>query len=324
MTDRGKEIVLTLDGLTRTFGDVVAVDGLSLDIRRGEIFGFLGPNGAGKTTTISMICGLLAPDAGSIRLDGCLLARRDLPRRATTGLRRRLGLCPQEIAVWENLTCREQCEFAGHLYGLSGRTARTRAVELLQILGLSAKSDRLARTLSGGMKRRLNIALALMHEPEILVLDEPQAGLDPQSRVLVRDYVRNLAGTMTVILTTHDMDEADRLSDRVAIIDAGQLLVLDTPERLKEGIGEGDLLELELPGIAPDEAARLCGELEPSFSGLTWQAGRLRLLQHDVHQVLPALLEQLRQRDLNPGDVLVRRRTLEDVFIALTGRGLRE
>ena len=238
MTDSTADIVLGLEGISRSYGDLRAVDDLSLEINRGEIFGFLGPNGAGKTTTISMVCGLLAPDAGTITLDG---------RAATAGsraVRRRLGLCPQEIVIWENLTCREQLEFTGHLYDLTADAARTRAGELLGALGLSEPADRFARTLSGGMKRRLNIALALVHEPEILILDEPQAGLDPQSRVLVRDYVRSLAGRMTVILTTHDMEEADRLSDRISIIDHGRLLVLDEPDRLKDTIGEGDLLEI--------------------------------------------------------------------------------
>ncbi len=318
MTDREQDIVLRLDGLARSYGDIVAVDDLSLEIRHGEIFGFLGPNGAGKTTTISMICGLLEPDAGTISFNG-----RSLTARAGQE-RRRLGLCPQEISVWENLTCAEQCRFTGHMYGLAPRAARDRAAELLAILGLEAKSDRLAGTLSGGMMRRLNIALALMHSPEILVLDEPQAGLDPQSRVLVREYVRGLAGGMTVILTTHDMDEADRLADRIAIIDHGRLLVLDTPQRLKDTIGEGDLLEIELPGVSADDAGAVSRELEPTFPGLEAHIGRLRLVGHEVHRVLPDLLDRLQARGLIPGEVIVRRKTLEDVFIALTGRGLRE
>ena len=318
MAEEGTNIVLSLEGISRSFGDLQAVDDLSLEIQRGEIFGFLGPNGAGKTTTISMICGLLAPDEGTINIDGRSV------NAGSRDLRRRLGFCPQEIVIWENLTCREQLEFTGHLYDLSPAAARARTDELLNVLGLVELGGRYARTLSGGMKRRLNIALALIHEPEILILDEPQAGLDPQSRVLVREYMRSLAGRMTIILTTHDMDEADRLADRIAIIDHGRLLVLDAPERLKDTIGEGDLLEIELPGAATEQIDTLCRELASSLPDVNWQAGRLRLVGHDVHHALPVLLEYLKEADLTTGEVRIRRRTLEDVFIALTGRGLRE
>ncbi|MFC1627916.1 ABC transporter ATP-binding protein [Gemmatimonadota bacterium] len=318
VTEEGTTIVLSLDGITRSFGDLRAVDNLSLEVHRGEIFGFLGPNGAGKTTTISMVCGLLAPDLGIITINGQPVDAR------SRDLRRRLGFCPQEIVIWENLTCREQLEFTGHLYDLTPVKARDRTDELLDVLGLTGQGDRLARTLSGGMKRRLNIALALIHEPEILILDEPQAGLDPQSRVLVREYVRSLAGRLTVILTTHDMEEADRLADRVAVIDQGRLLVLDTPEQLKDTIGEGDLLEIELPGADEDQLDTLCRGLSSSFPDLMHQAEWLRLVGHDVYQVLPSLLEQIRGAGLSTGEVRIRRRTLEDVFIALTGRGLRE
>ena len=144
--------------------------------------------------------------------------------------RRRIGLCPQELVIWETLTCLEQLVFVGTQYDLARGEARRRALELLDILGLSDKANKLAKTLSGGMKRRLNLALALVHDPELLVLDEPQAGLDPQSRILVREYIRSLAEEKTVLLTTHEMDEADRLAERIGIIDHGQLLVLDTPE----------------------------------------------------------------------------------------------
>ncbi len=318
VTEAEHDILLGLDGISRSFGDIRAVSALSLGIRRGEIFGFLGPNGAGKTTTISMICGLLAPDCGTITIEG---------RPVTAGtrdLRRRLGFCPQEIVIWENLTCREQLEFTGHLYDLSPADSRKRAGEILQALGLTDQEGRFAKTLSGGMKRRLNIALALIHRPEILILDEPQAGLDPQSRVLVREYVRSLGGNMTVILTTHDMEEADRLADRVAIIDHGCLLVLDTPAHLKDTIGEGDLLEIELPDASESEIDKVCRELAAGFPGLERQVDRLRMVGNVVHQTLPTLLDRLHQSGLATGEAKIRRRTLEDVFIALTGRGLRE
>jgi ABC-2 type transport system ATP-binding protein len=230
---RMSDAALQIEGLTKRYGSLLAVDRLSLDVRRGEIFGLLGPNGAGKTTTLKMMSGLLRPDEGRIELNGRPLAAgrsRDLAL---------IGVAPQNIVIWETLTCREQLEFMGRMYGLSVRAARDRAIGLVADFGLEEKAHRLGRTLSGGMQRRLNIALALVHGPEILFLDEPQAGLDPQSRVLVREYVRSLRGRMTVVITTHDMEEAEKLSDRVCIIDHGRLLGLDTVEALKRRLGEG-------------------------------------------------------------------------------------
>jgi len=225
------DAVLHIEGLTKRYGTVLAVDRLALDVRRGEILGFLGPNGAGKTTTLKMMCGLLRPDEGGIEVNG-----RPLNAGRRGGLAS-IGVAPQNIVIWETLTCREQLEFMGRMYGLPLALARDRARRLLVVFGLEEKARRLGRTLSGGMQRRLNIALALVHDPEILFLDEPQAGLDPQSRVLVREYIRSLRGRMTVIVTTHDMEEAEKLSDRVCIIDHGKLLDLDTVEGLKLRMG---------------------------------------------------------------------------------------
>jgi ABC-2 type transport system ATP-binding protein len=294
------------------------VDGLTLEVRRGEVFGLLGPNGAGKTTTIRMICGLLRPDAGEVLIEGLSLERD--PR----GCRRRIGLCPQELVVWESLTCLEQLVFTGRLYDLEPALARERARELLERLGLTERSGSPARILSGGLQRRLNIALALVHDPALIVLDEPQAGLDPQSRVLVREYIRSLAEDRTVLLTTHDMEEADRLSDRVAIIDHGRLLVFDRPERLKGTVGEGDVLEISVAGADPAALERLLAEEAGGPEALTLRGERLRTVGRQVHLRLAGLLERLGRHDLPVGEVTIRPPTLEDVFIALTGRGLRE
>jgi ABC-2 type transport system ATP-binding protein len=217
-------VVLRAEGLTKRYGELVAVNNLSLDIYKGEVFGFLGPNGAGKTTSISMMCGLLKPDAGRVLVHGQPIAG------GAASVRTRVGICPQEIIVWSHLTCIEQLQFIGEMYGVHGHEARRSGERLLEDLGLVEKRNKQARTLSGGLQRRLNLALALVHDPDIVALDEPEAGLDPQSRVAVRGYIRQLARKKTVILTTHNMDEADRLADRVAIIDQGELLVLDTPE----------------------------------------------------------------------------------------------
>lgn len=221
---------LSLDSLSKRFGDIVAVDSLCLELRPGEILGLLGPNGAGKSTTINMVCGLLAPDSGRVLLDGEELGR--------DGRRRAIGYCPQAVVVWDRLTCIEQLEYVGRLYGIDKASARRSGASLLAALGLEEKAGRQARTLSGGMQRRLNIALALVHDPELVVLDEPEAGLDPQSRALVRDYIRGLSRRKTVIVATHNMDEAERMADRVAIVDRGRLLELGTPAELRERHGE--------------------------------------------------------------------------------------
>jgi ABC-2 type transport system ATP-binding protein len=211
------------------------------------------------------------------------------------------------------------------MYGLSGKEARRRGDDLLDALGLAEKRRHLARQLSGGMKRRLNLAMAMVHDPEILVLDEPEAGLDPQSRVRVREYIQSLARRKTVILTTHNMDEAERLADRVAIIDHGELLVLDTPENLKQRLGAGDVVEVHLvrPGGDLIQARSLLDEVvrEITLEG-SGQLLQLRLLDAANH--LPAILDGLRTAGFQTGEISLRSNSLEDVFIQLTGRRLRE
>lgn len=311
------EIVLQTNGLTKKFGSVTAVQDLSLEVIAGEVFGFLGPNGAGKTTSIHMMCGLLKPDSGWVRLQGEPLGSK----RA----RRLVGVCPQQIVIWEKLTCIEQLQFIGQMYGLSSGQARLSGDALLETLDLVEKRDHQAKTLSGGMQRRLNLAMALVHDPQIVILDEPEAGLDPQSRLLVRDYIRTLARQKTVILTTHNMDEADRLADRVAIIDHGRLLVIDTPLRLKARLGEGDVLEIGLAkGVSDLEQVRL------ELGGLSDQMevrpsnGYLVLRSRNLVQLLPQVLELLESHGIPLADIRMRENTLEDVFIQLTGRKLRD
>src|SRR5512136_2830885 len=317
--------ILQTENLTKRYGTLTAVKNLSLEVHEGEVFGFLGPNGAGKTTSINMICGLLKPDAGRVLLRGQLVASGDSEARS------RVGMCPQNIVLWERLTCIEQLQFIGEMYGLNGNEARKRGERLLEELDLADKRNKQARTLSGEMQRRLNLAMALVHDPDILALDEPEAGLDPQSRIKVREYIKSLARKKTVILTTHNMDEADRMADRVAIIDHDELLVLDTPEALKRSVGEGDVLEIGLNGQTSDEA-----KVQAALAGLSngdsaHIAPRLNIA-HGVVTVralnavsmLPVILEALTGAGLQPGETRVRQNTLEDVFIQLTGRRLRE
>lgn len=309
------DTVLALEGLTKAFGDVVAVDDLGVEVRRGEVFGLLGPNGAGKTTTIRMICGELVPDAGRVLLGG-------RPVTAKPDDRARIGICPQELVVWPKLTCVEQLRLVGGLYGLPAATAGARAEALLDDLALTAKARALAGTLSGGQQRRLSIALALIHEPELVVLDEPSAGLDPQSRSLVRDVIRARARTATVVLTTHDMDEADRLSDRVAIVDRGHVLVCDTPAALRRAQGDG-VIELRFVGDGSAQdvaAAALAGA-----RGLTVRPapGLLTVRADDPTAALPVVLTALAAAGAQPDEVRLRAPSLEDVFLDLTGRSLR-
>jgi len=312
------DVVLQAEGLTKRYGELVAVNNLSLDIYEGEVFGFLGPNGAGKTTSISMMCGLLKPDAGRVLVHGQPIAG------GAASVRARVGMCPQEIILWSHLTCIEQLQFIGEMYGVDGREARNRGDTLLQDLGLTEKRNKQARTLSGGLQRRLNLALALVHDPDIVALDEPEAGLDPQSRVAVRGYIKHLAQKKTVILTTHNMDEADRLADRVAIIDHGELLVLDTPQALKRSVGEGDVLEIALIG---DDASR--EQAVTALAGLKDRAvasaadGALHVRARNAVALLPMIVENLKAAGVPFGEVRLRENTLEDVFVHLTGRRLR-
>jgi ABC-2 type transport system ATP-binding protein len=309
------DTILQTRNITKHYGSLTAVNDLTLEVYEGEVFGLLGPNGAGKTTSINMLCGLLRPDSGQVLIHGKVITDGD------ASVRSRVGMCPQNIVLWNMLTCLEQMQFIGEMYGLSGKSARQRGKQLLKELDLSEKKDKLARTVSGGMQRRLNLAMALVHDPEILVLDEPEAGLDPQSRVLVREYIKSLAHQKTIILTTHNMDEADRMADRVAIIDHGQLLTVDTPEALKRKVGEGDVLEIELKDGPMDRAMATITPLVPEISATNHT---LVIRARGVVELLPAILDALHSVGAHPGEVRLRANTLEDVFISLTGRRLRE
>jgi ABC-2 type transport system ATP-binding protein len=311
------DCALRVTGLTKRYGDVLAVDHLDLEVRHGEILGFLGPNSAGKTTAMRMMCGLLRPDAGHIEIDGRPLlpgGSQSLPT---------VGVSPQEIVIWETLTCLEQLEFMGRMYGLSRSTARARSLHLLEALELTEKAGRLGRTLSGGMQRRLNIALGLVHEPGILFLDEPQAGLDPQSRVLVRDYVQSLRGRMTVIITTHDMEEAEKLADRVCIIDHGRRLVLDTVDGVKRHAGEADRFEIELEAPPPAALRESLTALLRPGEELGVEDRLLSIASGRGAVLVPELLRVLQDGAQGVRELRLRKTTLEDVFLRLTGRGLR-
>jgi ABC-2 type transport system ATP-binding protein len=301
--------VLTADSLCKRFGNIVAVDNVSFEIYRGEVFGFLGPNGAGKTTSIRIMSGLLKPDGGKVKID-C----KDIGRS--------IGLCPQHIVIWENLTSFEQLLFMGQMYNMSVTETRKKARELLESLGLYDIKDRKAGELSGGMQRRLNIALALIHSPQILFLDEPQAGLDPQSRIFVRDYIRSIKDKTTIVLTTHDMEEAEKLSDRICIIDNGKLLVSGTPSEIKKSCGYEDVIEVD---VNNDFHETFISFLNPDLvSNILKSSNKISFNVKDPIEALANILEVIKEKQIQINNLRLRKNSLEDIFISLTGRSLRE
>ena len=303
-------------GLSRTFGDLVAVDRLSIAVPPGEIYGFLGPNGAGKTTSIRMMAGLLRPTAGSVHVMG-----REVSPSADDA-RRLVGLCPQENVLYPELTARENLEYAAALYDVPRARRRERADAVLRLLGLEEKAKARAVALSGGMKRRLTMGLAIVHEPPVVILDEPEAGLDPQTRVGVREFIRSLREKHTVILTSHNMDEVERLADRVAIVDKGRLIQEGTPAELKAKLGTGDHLEVTL---ADERVDHVVAALRPHVLGEVSARGRVVSVRGlDLARQFPTLLAKVQGAGGAVADVRYRGNTLEDVFLALTGRGLRE
>jgi ABC-2 type transport system ATP-binding protein len=308
------ETMIKIEGLIKRFGGFTAVDGLNINIFRNEIFGLLGPNGAGKTTTISMICGLLPPSEGKITFDN----HQGIDRKSI------IGYCPQENIFYPKLTCLEQLLFMGQMYGLSTKSLKTRAIELLNLLGLEDKTNVRANNLSGGMKRRLNICLALVHNPEILILDEPEAGLDPQSRILVRDFIKASSKEKTIILTTHNMDEADRLADRVAIIDHGKLLLLDTTQNLKKTVGEGDILEIVVEKTNESAINQFVKNIELLSMNVRIVADSVLIKHSNILEQLHLIKNLAETNGLKISEIKLRENTLEDVFIHLTGRNLRQ
>jgi len=311
------DVILEARDLTKDFGDLRAVDNLNLKIRRGEVFGFLGPNGAGKTTSISMMVGLLRPTSGQVLIDGKNVDKLE------KGI---IGICPQELVLWEHLTPRESLNLMGSMYEIPKKEIQTRTEKLLSDLFLIDKVNTPVKNLSGGMKRRLNLALALIHQPEIVVLDEPSEGLDPQSRRVLWNYIRSLRDDegKTVILTTHIMEEADKLSDRIAIIDHSKLLRLDTPQNLKKEIGEGDVVDMKLsnPKRNPEviENLRKLAEID----AVTEVDERINIRALDAVAKLPTIMDKVEESGVRVSDLSVRQNTLEDVFIDLTGTTLRE
>jgi ABC-2 type transport system ATP-binding protein len=302
--------------LRRTFdGDVEAVRGIDLAVSEGEVFGFLGPNGAGKTTTVRMLCTLLPPTAGQASVAGIdVLAD-------PAEVRRRIGVALQEIGLDPVQTGRELLELQCGLYGIRGAHAKARAAELLDLLELTDAADRPTKTYSGGMKRRLDLATALVHSPKVLFLDEPTTGLDPGSRRTVWEEVKRInEGGTTVFLTTQYLEEADQLCDRLAIIDAGEIVAEGTPARLKSDLGH-DVVELALNGADPGATRAALIDL-PGLDRLVPQAEALALYVDDGAASIAEIVLRLNAAELQVGAISMSRPSLDDVFLRATGRRL--
>jgi ABC-2 type transport system ATP-binding protein len=310
--------MLEVIDIRKRYGSLTAVDGISLEAGKGEILGLLGPNGAGKTTSISIIAGLLGPDSGEVRIDGQPLAGD------TDAAKRKLGLVPQEIALYDELTAGENLDLFGALYDIAARPLRHAIGEALELVGLSDRARQKVKTFSGGMKRRLNLAAALLHDPQVLLLDEPTAGVDPQSRNAIFDNLAALRGRgKTILYTTHYMEEAERLCDRLVVIDHGKVMAAGTLRDLYALLPAANLLAIELERpeapLPLEELRALAG-----VRSLERSNGALKVGVSDLSLGTPAVLEWLTAHGHVCRHLASERATLETVFLTLTGRSLRD
>jgi ABC-2 type transport system ATP-binding protein len=293
------------------------VRGVSFAIKQGEIFGFLGPNGAGKTTTISMLSSLLTPTGGTATVAGF-----DLIKQAAD-VKRHIGLVPQDLALYPTISARDNLNFFGRIYGLSGKVLKQRVDDALKMVGLFDRADEAVEKFSGGMKRRVNIAAGLLHEPDILFLDEPTVGVDPQSRNFIFDNVAQLNKRgLTVLYTTHYMEEAERLCDRVAIIDQGRIVALDTPSALQQSIGGG----MVIVGVPDGVPAELDAELRaaPTVNAVSRIDHQIKVKALNTQAALVGVINAFNRNDINIRSLDILEPNLETVFLELTGKRLRD
>ena len=312
MRERENIFAIQTFELTKQFNKLVAVNGIDLNIAKGELFSLLGPNGAGKTTTINMLCCLLKPTKGTASIAGYDIVKEPYE------VKRRIGVSPQETAVSNLLNCWENLSLIGKIHGLPSREVKERSKRLLETVGLLDRAKDQVRKFSGGMKRRLNLIMALVHDPEILFLDEPSLGLDPQSRRAIWDYIAELKGKKTILLTTHYMEEADVLSDRIGIIDEGRIVALGTSAELKRSYSETRTMIISARDVSAEVLTRL-------------QARYLRVEQEDEklkisHKGLDfrEITDYLHSQGVTIYSAALEQPTLEDDFLGITGRGLRE
>ena len=310
-------VVLAARDLRKRYGELEAVKGVSFEIHEGETYGLLGPNGAGKTTTISMVCGLLTRDAGEVTLDGQAIDVGAVAAKAG------IGYVPQELAIYPDLTARENLEFFGRLYDLGGAQLKARTSEVLELIGLTERAKDRTSTFSGGMQRRLNIGIGLLHQPRLLLLDEPTVGVDPQSRNAILESVAELGRQgMAILYTTHYMEEAERLCTRIGIIDGGEIRAEGTRKELVALIGQRDEVRLTLTGDVV-AAARAAGHVRGVASAAA-QGDEVEVLTADAGRVLPRLLDAVEAAGAHVRGVEIVQPNLEAVFLHLTGRALRD
>jgi ABC-2 type transport system ATP-binding protein len=305
-------IAIEAIGLSRTFDDLVAVDGIDLTVERGELFSLLGPNGAGKTTTIKMLCCLLRPTSGSASIMGHDIAMDSL------SVKRAIAVVPQETAIAEHLNAWENLSLMARLHGTGKSQTRQKSGALLEMMALAGRADEKVKKYSGGMKRRLSIAMALVSEPQVLFLDEPTIGLDPQARRGMWEHIAGLKGDTTVMLTTHYLEEADALADRIAVVDTGKVIASGSPDELKAGMSAGPVTVIEARGLTADAITaikEIYPNVEATDRGLEIQADEVDL--YDIQDVL-------RPRGITVEATYRKRTTLDDVFLELTGKQMRE
>ncbi len=317
--------VIVTNQLTKIFpGNIRAVDGIDFEVKAGEIFGFLGPNGAGKTTTIKMLNTLIKPTSGTAVVTGIDVVRNPAE------VRKNIGYVAQDVGVDEYATGRENLALYGRFYRLDGRTIKQRVKELFELVDLTGYEDKIVSTYSGGMRKRLDIAMGLIHQPQLIFLDEPTVGLDPQTRVHIWDYIGNLAKAMgiTIFLTTHYMEEADRLADRIAIIDLGKIIAMGTPAELKQSIG-GDVVTLsprETGGEQCEEFIRRTQAAladQPFILGTQEADGELAIYVNKGESATPIIMRLLSNEGIEVEALSVSRPSLDDVFLKYTGRTIR-
>ncbi len=312
-------LILEARDLRKTYGENEAVKGVSFDIKTGEIFSLLGPNGAGKTTTISMLSGLIAPTAGDAVIAGHSIVRESLLVRQV------IGVVPQEIALYDDLTARENLTFWGQMYGLGGARLRNRIAAVLEQIGLSDRANERVKTYSGGMKRRVNIGVGLLHEPQLLFMDEPTVGIDPQSRRAILDTVKALnAQGMAVLYTTHYMEEAEELSNRVGIIDHGQMIALGTQRELTQQIGGRETLNLHVGDEQTSTALAAIVRGLPGVDHASATDHTVSVIVASAAEALAPVVGAATANGFRIKGVDVTEPDLESVFLHLTGRALRD
>ena len=305
-------IAIQMTSVSKTFGKLCAVDNLDLSVRQGELFSLLGPNGAGKTTTIKMLCCLLRPSSGTATIMGHDIQKNPL------AVKQVIDVSPQETALSEHLNAWESLSLIGRSHGIEKSVVQERSQELLEMMGLLDRAKERVKRFSGGMKRRLSIAMALVSDPRVLFLDEPTLGLDPQSRAGLWEHIERLKGGKTMMLTTHYLEEADSLADRIAIMDEGKIAVQGTSQELKDGISERNVMRVEAEGLSADvvEGLReIYPEVEVVEGGVEIRAEELDLY---------AIQDFLRPRGVTVRSTYLKQATLDDVFLHYTGRELRE